>query len=335
MLQFKNPTGLAGTIFASPDADGIDSLYTVIKGTFDLTDGLRLADEQVPVTLAAEHYGDPLTSSIRVPADTSLMKPATDVLLVGSAHAPGGRPVTWMDVWLAAGPVQKVVRVIGDRRWHNDGMGFSSSEPAPFTTMPLVWELAYGGSDVVDGQPVVHPWNPVGRGFRTPHTDLPIEGRPLPNLEDPKDPISGWKQAIAPACFATVAPHWEPRRSFAGTYDETWQQSRAPYLPKDFDPRFFQLAPPGLVVPGYLRGGEMVQVQGATPNGTLSFQLPEARMSAAYVVNGTREERPAVLDTVIIDTRAMRLMLVWRSVLACDKKLLRVSEVQVELAAAA
>src|SRR5690606_24653527 len=124
MLQFRTPTGLAGTIFASPDPDGIDSLYTVVKGTFDLRDGATLAEEQRPVTLAAEHYGDPLATSIRVPPDVGLIKPATDVLLVGSAHSPDGRPVHWMDVSLSVGPVRKIVRVFGDRRWEAEGLGY-------------------------------------------------------------------------------------------------------------------------------------------------------------------------------------------------------------------
>ena len=41
-----------------------------------------------------------------------------------------------------------------------------------------------------------------------------------------------------------MAPHWLPRRAWAGTYDDAWRISRAPYLPADFDARFFQLYSP-------------------------------------------------------------------------------------------
>ena len=94
MLQFKNETGLPGAIITAPDPDGIDSVYALIKGTFDLDRGCEPAEEQVPVAFAPEHYGDPATSSVRVPGDVSLSKPSTDVLLCGHAYAPGGRATT-------------------------------------------------------------------------------------------------------------------------------------------------------------------------------------------------------------------------------------------------
>jgi hypothetical protein len=335
MLQFRNETGLAGTIFASPDPDGIDSLYTVVKGTFVVGDRVLPAEQQVPVALAAEHHGDPAASSIRVPADTSLVKPATDVLLLGTAYAPGGRSALYTDVSLAVGPLHRIVRVFGDRRWRIDGVSHAISEPEPFQAMPLVWERAYGGMDVEAGQPTAEIRNPVGRGFRAEKGESPLDNLELPNLEDPYDPITSWKQRPVPVSFAPVCAHWEPRRSLAGTYDEQWQQGRAPYLPQDFDPRFFQLAPAGLIADGYLSGGEVVTVRGATPGGYLTFQLPKLQVLVAYVLNGSREQRPANLDTVIIEPDAMRVILVWRAVLACDKQLLRVSEVHADLASAA
>src|SRR5512132_2947305 len=116
MLQFRNATGLGGTIFAAPDPDGVDSLYAVVKGTFQLSSG-QPAEKQVPVAMAPEHHGDPAKSSIRVPSDISLMKPATDVLLIGRAYGPGGGLAACVDVSLRAGPLTRTVRVFGDRVW--------------------------------------------------------------------------------------------------------------------------------------------------------------------------------------------------------------------------
>ena len=69
-----------------------------------------------------------------------------------------------------------------------------------------------------------------------------MEGLPVPNLEDPAAPLEQIGQTPPPACLAPIAPSWLPRRLFAGTYDERWQRTRAPYLPDDFDPRFFASA---------------------------------------------------------------------------------------------
>lgn len=334
MLQLRNDTGLAAAVFASPDIRGVDSLYTVVKGTFDLSRGLALAEEQAPVAMMDEYHGEPGQSSIRVAADIALVKPATDVLLLGHAYAPGGRPAFYTDVSLVVGPVHKVVRVFGDRTWMSSGVGYSISTPEPFERVPLVWERAYGGTDATGDVPAAEPRNPVGAGFRA-RDDGTLDGLPLPNLEDPYDPITSWKQRPAPAGFAPVAPHWEPRRSFAGTYDAAWQEKRAPYLPQDFDVRFFQVAPPGLVAPGYLQGGEPVEVRGATPDGLLSFRLPQVSVETTYVVDGSRVVRPAPLDTVIIEPDAQRVILVWRSSLDCDRKLLRVRQIEVALHEAA
>lgn len=333
MLQFRNDTGLAGTILAAPDPDGIDSLYAVVKGTFALDDldgtGVpAVAEEQVPPVLADEHWDDPVETSIRVPSDLSLVKPATDVLLLGTAYAPAGRPVEWMDVTLTVGPVRKLVRVFGDRVWRASGTGgYAPSSARPFESMPLVWERAYGGTDTAKDQPRAEARNPVGAGYRAPDGEKPLDELPLPNLEDPYDPIRSWKDPVAPAAFAPVAPSWEPRRSRAGTYDEPWQKTRAPYLPADFDPAFFQLAPDGLVAPRYLQGGERVQLMGASPRGGLHFRLPVLRIEVDYRLDDRTETRPANLDTVLIEPDESRVTLVWRTVLACDKKLLKVREI--------
>lgn len=335
MLQLKNPTGLAATMFLSPDPDGVDTLYAVVKGTFALDTGLDaageppLAAEQVPIALAAEYHGDAASTSIRVPGDVGLVKPSTDVLLVGHAHAPHGRPATWADVSLAVGPVRKTVRVFGDRVWMRDGPRMAASAPVPFATMPLVWERAFGGADVVDGVPSAEVRNPVGTGYHADGGARPLDGLALPNLEDPVHPVASWTLGPPPACFAPIREHWQPRRAFAGTYDAAWQQRRAPYLPTDFDPRFLQLAPPDLIAPGYLTGGEPVEAYGVTPGGVLHFRLPRIDVTVTFTLDGAPQPRSAHLDTVLIEPDAGRVLLTWRAAFACDKKALRVREIAV------
>ncbi len=335
MLQFKNGTPFPGTIYLLPDADGIDSLFTVVKATLTVGERVARAGEQAPIILADEHHGEPGESSVRRPADISLTKPGTDVLLLGTAHGPGGRPTTDMDVSLAIGPLRKTVRVFGDRLWKKSATGYAMTRPEPFRAVPLVWERAYGGRDQRGGQPGAEARNPVGTGYRDPDGDTPPDGLRLPNLEDPEHAIGSWKHAPPPAAFAPISAHWEPRRSYAGTYDERWQRERAPYLPEDFDARFLQLAPPDLVAPAYLRGGEWVEVRGATPSGMLRFQLPPVGVGVTYLLDGIPQPTPAHLDTVLIEPDDGRLTLVWRAVLRCDKKARRVNEVQAALLHAA
>lgn len=328
MLQLKNETPFQSTIYLIPDAEGIDCLFTVVKATLTVGEQLSLSQPQLPVTLADAYRGEPGASSIKQPSDVGLIKPGTDVMLLGSAHAPASRAITQMDVSIAAGPLRKTVRVFGDRVWERRGPGHAVSQPAPFETMPLIWERAFGGTDRAGSETRAEPRNPVGAGYRAKDGEKPLDGLPLPNLEDPEHPIRSWKDAPPPACFGPICGHWEPRKAHAGTYDERWQQKRAPFLPKDFDPRFCQLAPPGLVAPGYLSPGTWVEVRGATASGSLRFQLPPVLVQVTYLLDQEPQVQPGNLDMVLIEPDEDRLVLVWRAALRCDKKALRVAEVR-------
>ena len=329
MFQLKNTTPFAAELMLAPDPDGVDTLYTVVKGTFVTGERVTLADEQQPVALADQHHGDPAASSIRVPSDVCLGKPGTDVVMSASAYAAGERPTWQSDVSVTVGALTKTVRVFGDRVWDAAG---SVTWVAPFVRMPLVWERAFGGRDDTPAGPVAEPRNPVGAGFRSSDGARPLAGVPLPNVEDPVALLTSWKEAPPPAGFAPLAPHWQPRAGYAGTYDDAWQQQRAPYLPKDFDRRFFQLAPAGLWRNGYLQGGETVEIRGASPSGTLRFTLPAVRLRVSYRVERAVEERPVVLDTVLLEPDAGRVALVWRAALKCDKRSRKIREVETSVA---
>lgn len=291
----------------------------VLKGTFTiLPDGrCARADEQLPLNLAGENHGkDPETSSFKYEPEVAFVKPSTDVVLIGHAYA-RSRGTREMQVALGVGPVTKTIAVFGDRNWFRTMGLVSKTDPAPFEKIPLVYERAFGGWDRRDPDPEKHlyePRNPVGVGFIGP---LGVDGQspqPLPNLEDPATPITKPTQRPAPAGFGFIGPHWQPRAALAGTYDEAWQKSRAPLLPKDFDRRHLNAASPGLVAPEYLRGNEKVVAAGVTPDGTLKFSLPGYTPPPVRIglVDGPTIEVSLNLDTVIIEPDEHRVMILWR-----------------------
>ncbi len=334
MLQVKNESPFEPAIALFPDENGIDTLYVVVKATFHLGDRLEIAEEQVPPVLADEYWGEPGQSSLKYASDLHLCKPASDVVLVGQAWAPEGKQVGQLDMGIAVGERRKLVRVFGERVWRNKGAAISP--PEPFESMPLVYERAYGGvyETEANGETLLGEGrNPVGLGFRGKRKAEEANGLPLPNIEDPRNPIQKWGDEPAPQGFGFVAPYWMPRRDYAGTYDEAWQKTRAPYLPEDFDSRFFNAAHPDLIFDGYLKGGEPIQVVGASPKGRLRFRLPVCRLDLKVRVAGNTEELPVNLETVLIEPDAERLCLTWRGAVPCDKKALKVEEVAVGLQA--
>jgi len=198
--------------------------------------------------------------------------------------------------------------------------------------MAMVYEKAYGGVHIVDGQvDSVEERNPVGHGFAGNRKASDMNGVPLPNLEDPNDLIADPNQQPKPACFGVCAPHWLPRSTYAGTYDEAWQTQRAPYLPTDFDKRFFSMAHPDLVYPGYLRGGESVEITNMHPNGTMKFNVPNVNLNSDVTVSGELVQPKFNLETLIIEPNQLKLSMVWRAAVQCDKKVLKISDVKISM----
>lgn len=329
MLQLKNNTPFASAFAIFPNENGIDTLYIMVKATFVIGAQWTLASVQVPLQHGDDYWGDPAKSSLRMSSDYHIGKPATDIVMIGAACAPEQRPVRQMDVGLQVGSLSKVIRVFGDRAWNHGQI----TQPEPFVTMPLVYERAFGGEDLIEGgaQRDVEAKNPVGCGFAGLRNLSEMQDLPLPNLECPNHLIRDYRDKPEPACFAPIAPNWQPRANFAGTYDDIWQQTRAPYLPDDYNPRFMNVAPTDLIYPGYLQGGEAVRIIGMHPAGDLEFNLPYVNLSNKVLVAGQEVTSPFHMETLLLDPNHRQLSTVWRATLPCDKKLTKIQQISVSL----
>jgi hypothetical protein len=311
------------------EPNGRGYAFVVLKGTFALRkqrQGVEpaIADEQLPLCYGDETTGTPESSSIRFASDMLPPKPCTDVVMVGHAHAP--RATTTLDVTLTVGRLSKMVRVFGDRAFYRTMGRTEISAPAQFTSMPLVYERAFGGKD----GSLFEERNPVGAGFVAPGND-DVDGRRLPNLEDPRQLLVRPGDRPPPGGFGFISPSWWWRRQYAGTYDERWRREQCPMQPLDFDPRFYHAAHPELISPSPLRGGEMVSATNARPGGAeLSFRLPSPQLSATSIVKRVRQAAPFRLSTVLIDADAMLLLLTWTATIECGRELLMVERVTIE-----
>lgn len=296
--------------------DGVHEWIVAVRATFDiLADGrVRLADEQPPPLLAPEYHGEDGGSSLKFEADLVPPKPTTDVLVNGTAYAPRGRPSTEFEVVLQVAKVQKSLRVLGRRFWLNGPMGVRPSATAPVTTIPIVYEHAYGGHDASDPSPARHKMdarNPVGRGVAT--DDKQLIDKPLHNFEY----MQGRPDKTGPAGFGAIASYWSPRIELQGTYDHAWDKQRKPLLPNDWDPRSLLCSPADQRPESHLRGGELVGLWNMTPDGLLRFALPKIYLTFTThfsTVGGRRsEEHRGRLSSVIIEPDQSRLTMVWAS----------------------
>lgn len=328
MLQLHNNTPFAADMATFPNEEAIDTLYIVVRATFTIGKQWTLADEQRPPQAGDEYEGELNESSIKYASDYHTGKPGSDIIMIGHAFAPDGKEVHQLDVSLTLGQVHKTVCVFGDRHWQDGRI----SAPQPFSTMAMIYEKSYGGAYREDGQIVtLEERNPVGCGYVGQYSTEEMNGTPLPNLEDPNNLIGDLKHQPIPACFGVSAPHWLPRSAYTGTYDDAWKIGRAPYLPEDFDPRFLNMAHPDLVYPGYLQGGESVGITHMHVGGALNFQVPHVKLKVNVVVAGDQIQSLFNLETLIIEPNQLKLGMIWRAAIQCDRQLSKVSDVKIDM----
>jgi hypothetical protein len=334
-MELLNATKMTAGYTMGLRPDGRELLAVAVKGTFTIPKENRqpeLAEQQVDLVMADEFTDKPGFSAPKYESDFAPTKPRCDVLLNGSAYAPAGRPVTRIDVGLRVGAMAKFFSVVGNRVWKKDWFSIHATEPTPFTVMPISYDNAFGGIDKSDQDERQHRTyleNHAGKGFHFNLEKEAIDGKPLPNTEEIGQRVTIPRGNYRPMAFGPIGRAWKPRPKFAGTYDQKWLDNVFPFLPSDFDDRYYQAAPEDQQI-DYLRGGEDVVLVNLTPQGRTTFKLPTISVPVTfYLKNGEEKEAAACNDSIIIEPDLGRFMLVWRTSLPLKRNMFEVARVVV------
>jgi hypothetical protein len=334
-MELINSTRMVAGYTVGTEPSGREIVVVVVKGTFRIPkegEAVGLAEEQVPLVVSDTFFGEPGRSAPRHEAEFVIRKPLCDVLLHATAYAPHGRPVTSTRVRVRIGNWNKTFSVIGDRVWQVGTSNIRASSAVPFLTMPITYDRAFGGTDNRSDDPMEHAAfmkNPSGRGFHKQLKRQWLDGSLLPNTETDGQPVMRPDGDYDPMSFGPLGRHWEPRFRYAGTYDDNWLEQHFPFLPPDFDERYYQAAPHDQQVP-HLRGGEEVELLNLTSEGRVSFVLPIFDAPVHFFPRkGNRENGTLTLDTLNIEPDSNRFTLTWRTTRRLRRNIFEVAQAMV------
>lgn len=332
-------------------------LGVVAKRTYRI-DGARCvpAPDQIPLIEAADAQPGGLDYRDK---DTYPCKPVTDIIVHGAAHAVDHEVVDLI-ASVEIGEVTRRVRVHGDRRVEAVRGGVAVfSKPAPFHAMPLLYERSYGGfdehaartqgdglaelaasfgADFAGASRFTYPRNARGVGFLIAMEVERHTGAPVPNLEDPDDPVlperllcedpDRWSEHPIPGALDGVVPSDFPRSVFFHIDADIPEGSPLPreialgaLTLEDLDPGELT-DPPGeraatCAAPGLARvrlvGDEPVRLVHLHPRlRDLAFRLPADRPAIRIGPPGCPMlDLEPQLDTVHLEPDRERVSLVW------------------------
>jgi hypothetical protein len=306
------------------EPSGRELLVVVIKGTFRFPQGDEplthpaLHDKQLPLVMADTFTGKPGFSAPVYEVDFAPRKPRCDILLLGQAHAPHGRPASRVDVGLRVGAWHKRFTAVGPRHWDCGLATLRATPPEPFVTQPISYDVAFGGADLAHKDPAQHAAfmaNPVGRGFHKHLNKEWVDGKPLPLTEEMNQSVSNPQGHYPPMALGPLGRGWASRAQFAGTYGEEWLDKHFPFLPPDFDEQYYQASPPDQQLPlnAFAAGPTEVVLSNLTGEGLTRLGIPHLVVPIhVQPKRGEREQHTAVLDTLVIEPELRRFTLNWR-----------------------
>lgn len=329
--MFANATRYRAQTAFFVDEHGVDSVVVMAKATYERR-GVEvvLAEEQIPVRLMdvpthPEVVKENGNSSLRYFGELAGNKQGADIVVVGSAIS--AKPVQSMDVAVRTPAGTVPLRVFGERYFYRSAFGTRIAPAAPFEKAPITYERAYGGTSK-DGT-IVDAGNPVGRGVHK--TPRELEGELAPCIEDPARPIDGTNATIA-AGYGAIASWWSPRTENMGTMDRSWQTTRLPVAPSDFNPRFYRVAHPRLQLDRAFRPGDVVATNGLCTEGLFEFRVPRLGF-VAFVRRSTggTVSHPLIADTLLLEPEPGRVELTFRSVVPVGRGATLLKEIRLDV----
>ncbi|KVL70294.1 hypothetical protein WL80_24175 [Burkholderia ubonensis] len=186
-----------------------------------------------------------------------------------------------------------------------------------------------------EGSPIKQLRAPQIEARDEPITLLDVVEHAKSGLDAQQMAVAAAAYQMAPAGLGAMGRAWTPRLQRAGTYDVAWLEARWPNLPADFDFGYWNGAPDDQQIPWPKPGAVFELVNLAHPentrSGLLKTRLPPHRAIAALrYISGAIVPVEMQLDTMLVDTDEMQILLTWRANFPLQPEV-RVCEARFEL----
>ena len=318
MVELDNRSAWTAGLYPGWSRKGERQMTLVFKAGFAFDAKGTLTPLATPAAIEEtdRYFGEPGRSSLAAAGETVPFKQGSELLLCGTAHPPkADATVTEVAIGLRGANDrfwEKTLRVFGPRCWEKGLLGISFSKPAPLSPLPLRYEHAYGGCDP-NHDDTRYTQNPAGVGYSD--KGWRVGGMALPQIELGPKFISSPTQRVTPAGFGPLAPFWEPRsQTFENLDHEALAWGGCPY-PADAPAQMYNAAPLDQRFDQPFQGEETLRLKGlvdGAPRDGLLLNLPRLNPDLKLVRGKRVESLQPLCDTLVIDTDACQLSLVWR-----------------------
>ncbi|WON76729.1 DUF2169 domain-containing protein [Serratia sp. UGAL515B_01] len=340
MANFKNYSFFSALQYKGIDQNDTGFHVVVARVVYDMKIeknnqcALTLSSKQESLNYSDINYKDMSRSSVKYESDLAPYKPKTDIIINATAYSPHDQATPSFNVSVMIGNYKKSLRIHGPRSWLFTPLGWSLGFPKPIKQLDITYEYASGGWYESEDKTIASPNNPLGMGWYPAEylKTCKVTELPAPQIESETLPVVSIKELILPEGFGFFGRGWHGRIEYAGTYDNAWVENRHPYLPEDFNFRYWCGAHPTLQI-SHPKPCDNIPVElfGLLPASEIAdqhirIQIP---VETLFIFFNTEFRlgitKDMILDTIIIDMNARKVFCSYRITLAEE---LNVTEIQ-------
>ncbi len=266
-MDLRNQTAYSAGFFNCVVAEDELMASVVGRATYRLQDDRLVLDDSDPLPVQSDPLEFP---EGKLDGETPFLRAGVDLIIVGQAHAPDEKPVRQLDMRIKVGKAfERSMRITGDRVWQKHNEELKPSDTAPFTQMSLGYKNAYGGKALSEAGMMDYSANPDGKGFYL--TQDQALGQPLPNLENPEQPVETWQDQPVPMAPGPYPMLWSLRPLNSVELSDDQPQPKI----KKIKPELYNNAHPAFIIYDPIQAGDEIYISHLMHEGAMHFTLPD------------------------------------------------------------